>query len=945
MRSPKRPIARVLVGAIALGLGISACKETITEPIGVAAVVVNGGGGVLRLGQSVQLSTTLKSTEGWTLANIGVSWASSDVGKANISSTGQVTAVSRGPVTLTASAAGVTGTAAVTVIGVQSIGLAPDTLSVIVTQTRVMTATMVLDSGVTVTPVWRSLDTTIAQVDTAGRVTARTTTGFARVEVTAEDKKDTAVVWVVPVPVVSVVVSPDTATRTVGQTLQLAAMPKDSIGGALTGRVVTWTSSDTARASVSAAGLVTVKAAGTATITATVEGKTGSAALTLKVPAPIPQNRSIVYNNQANNVVRVSTTGAVSGALSAGVHPIQINDRLIFRGGFGDNRIYSSTLTGESKAVLINAFSFSPDLTASGTRLTFFDGDCGGNAHTVALANADGTNRQRLATICAITPPRWSPDNSAIAYQTEQGIEVYTVATGFKRSIISLSGNQELSGWRFYGNVSWSADGSRLSFAARTNIANQYCLFTVNVSGTGLEKLPETCTADIGYHDWDWATGTLALEMNSGANSFLSMFTESGAQVGTISNTTGATWPRWTRSTATVPVTSVAITPATSSVIVGATRQFVATLRDAAGNTLTGRAITWTTSNSDIFTVSNSGLVTAKGAGTATVTATSEGIKGTATMTVSVPVTGLWQELSSPGTSSVIRYADFDSDLRRVWVAHADGTIRHLTLASEVWQAVSFTGGPSLGEYTLTVDKPQNRVLLGWRGLGSVWSAPIGGGAITQLGTNTNGLETFDHDPWINPVTGNLMVFGGYGFGTFRDRLWRFSDNRWTEVSKTNPWPWGRQGPGIAVAKSAGALFVFGGQGNSSGGQGMLHAFLHSLWKLDLSQGTWTSLITDQLSPPSAAPAGRGNTLAARSDGSEVFLTYPEVAPAGTNKFSIWSFRPGVTQSFEVLANPTTGPAFIADGMKAVFLDESDKALLVIGNTSAGPRVFRYTLP
>ncbi len=284
MRSIERLIRRTLVGAIALGLGISACKETVTEPIAVAAVVVNGGGGSLRLGQSVQLSTTLKSTEGWTLPNVGVSWTSSDAAKANISPSGQVTAVSRGPVTLTASAGGVNGTAAVTVIGVQSISLAPETLSVIVTQTRTMTATTVLDPGVTVTPIWRSLDTTIARVDTAGRVTARTTTGFVRVEVTAEDKKDTAVVRVVPVPVVSVVVSPDTATRTVGQTLQLTAAPKDSIGGTLAGRVTTWTSSDTARASVTSAGLVTVKAAGTATITATVEGKTGSAALTLKVP-------------------------------------------------------------------------------------------------------------------------------------------------------------------------------------------------------------------------------------------------------------------------------------------------------------------------------------------------------------------------------------------------------------------------------------------------------------------------------------------------------------------------------------------------------------------------------------------------------------------------------------------------------------------------------------
>ncbi|MFZ9889808.1 MAG: Ig-like domain-containing protein, partial [Myxococcota bacterium] len=164
---------RVLLTTVLVGITASACKETVTEPIAVASVTVTGGGGTLRLGQSTQLTTTLKSTEGWTLPNVGVSWTSSDAAKATISPSGQVTAVARGPVTLTAAAGGVTGTGAVTVIGVQSIALAPETLSVIVTQTRPMTATTVLDAGVTVTPTWRSLDTTIARVDTAGRVTAK----------------------------------------------------------------------------------------------------------------------------------------------------------------------------------------------------------------------------------------------------------------------------------------------------------------------------------------------------------------------------------------------------------------------------------------------------------------------------------------------------------------------------------------------------------------------------------------------------------------------------------------------------------------------------------------------------------------------------------------------------------------------------------------------------
>src|SRR5207253_5779296 len=91
--------------------------------------------------------------------------------------------------------------------------------------------------------------------------------------------------WTPPAaaPVASVAVAPATASLTVGQTAQLTATPKDSAGTALTGRTVTWASSNTAVATVGPSGLVTSKAAGSATITATSEGKAGSATVTVAV--------------------------------------------------------------------------------------------------------------------------------------------------------------------------------------------------------------------------------------------------------------------------------------------------------------------------------------------------------------------------------------------------------------------------------------------------------------------------------------------------------------------------------------------------------------------------------------------------------------------------------------------------------------------------------------
>jgi hypothetical protein len=84
----------------------------------------------------------------------------------------------------------------------------------------------------------------------------------------------------------------------------------------------------------------------------------------------------------------------------------------------------------------------------------------------------------------------------------------------------------------------------------------------------------------------------------------------------------------------TMPVASVAVTPASASVPVGGAVQLTATPKDAAGQTLTGRPVTWATNASGVATVSATGLVTGVGQGPATITATSEGQSGTASVTV-----------------------------------------------------------------------------------------------------------------------------------------------------------------------------------------------------------------------------------------------------------------------------------------------------------------------
>jgi hypothetical protein len=91
---------------------------------------------------------------------------------------------------------------------------------------------------------------------------------------------------------------------------------------------------------------------------------------------------------------------------------------------------------------------------------------------------------------------------------------------------------------------------------------------------------------------------------------------------------------RATLTVANVAVASVSVTLADASIEVGATTTATATLRDAANNIVSGRTVSWTSSNTAVATVNASGLVATRAAGTAQIMATSEGVSGSASLTV-----------------------------------------------------------------------------------------------------------------------------------------------------------------------------------------------------------------------------------------------------------------------------------------------------------------------
>lgn len=105
-----------------------------------------------------------------------------------------------------------------------------------------------------------------------------------------------------PISVSAVTVTPATASVAIGATTQLAAATLDGNGTVITGRAVTWSTSNASLATVSG-GLVTGVAPGNVTITATSEGKTGSAVITVQ-PPPVA---TVTINQTTPTVMETDT--------------------------------------------------------------------------------------------------------------------------------------------------------------------------------------------------------------------------------------------------------------------------------------------------------------------------------------------------------------------------------------------------------------------------------------------------------------------------------------------------------------------------------------------------------------------------------------------------------------------------------------------------------------
>jgi uncharacterized protein YjdB len=294
----------------------------------VAVVTVSPASASAQVGQTILLSATTQDSAGNVLSGRTGTWATSNPSVATVSSGGLVTGVAAGAATITATSEGKSGTATITVTATATAtnpGSVTDLAVAGVTDSAITLSFTEVNDGTGqpasydvrfgVAPIaWGGLPSvtrgTCAAPLAGSTIGARRTCtvlglqlgttyefqlvafrGTLQVDAVFGALSNIARATTPPstAPVATVAISPASASVAVGSTLQLSAVLKDANGNVLTGRSVTWTSDNAAVALVSASGLVTGLVLGSATITATSEGRSGTAALTVANAGAGPQ--------------------------------------------------------------------------------------------------------------------------------------------------------------------------------------------------------------------------------------------------------------------------------------------------------------------------------------------------------------------------------------------------------------------------------------------------------------------------------------------------------------------------------------------------------------------------------------------------------------------------------------------------------------------------------
>jgi uncharacterized protein YjdB len=625
-------------------------------------------------GTTVQLTATCTFSDGTTEdCTNEVSWASADSGIAQVSDTaptkGLVTGVVAGNANISGSFGGMQGSATVTVTDATlvSITVLPDpsiAKGTTVQETAIGTFSDETAQDLSQEVSWTSSDETIEQVSndpgSKGLVTGLSV-GSASITATLNSIEGSDTVTVTDATLTSIEITPPDPSIAKGTAEQLSATGTFSDGTVedLTNRV-SWTSGNELIARESnlpdTPGIVTALGVGSTSITVTLNGVSGSTAVTVTAATLT----SIEITPPDPSIAKGTTEQlTASGTFSDGTVE-DLTDQVSWTSG-------NESIARESNL---------PDTPGIVTAL-----GVGSTSITVTLNGVSGSTAVTVTaatlTSIEITPP----DPSIAKGTTEQLTATGTFSDGTVEDLTSqvswTSSNEkteEVGNGKLLGGLVIGRSKGKASISAVLNGVEASTTVTVtDATLTAIVVLPPKRSIAKGTilrltafgifsdlttrnltNSVSWTSGNEAIAQASNLPDPPGVV--SGLGIGSTSITatlTGVSGSSKVTVTA-ATLTSIEITPPDPSIAKGTTQQLTATGTFSDGSTedLTDK-VSWTSGSETIAQVSNlpdaPGVVTGLGIGSASITATVNGVSGSTTVTVTAAtLTTITAEPDSP---------------------------------------------------------------------------------------------------------------------------------------------------------------------------------------------------------------------------------------------------------------------------------------------------------
>jgi len=625
--------AHVLFASLMCLVVLSACGSGGFAPgVGgqLKSIVITPSGPSVPLGETQQFTATAHYRDGKTAdITASVTWSSSNTGIATISASGLANTHSTGSVTVSATMSGVTGQGTFTVgdAALVSIAVTPANSQLLLGTLNQFTATGTFTDqstkDITSTVTWASSNSGVASVNASGVVTTLAV-GSLTISATSSSISGSTSANVQAATLTSISILPANGSIANGTTIQFHALANYSDGSTQNvTRQVTWASSNTGVAQIQNNGQSKGFSPGTTTISATLGSVTGSTNFTVTNATivsinVIPPGQTIAIgttldfsaaghfsdgtlqditndSNWNSSNTAVATVGGTNTATA--VSPGTVNISATFNGVTGSAPLTVSTATVSSISVTPPTAEMAPN--------TFL------NCNATATLS-DGTTQVITGNAT------WSSSNSAVASVDNTG-SVSAIAAGTATISATFGGVTGTSSIVVSSQLaSIQISPSSATIAAQTGVA-----FTA--LGTFADGKTQDLTQFAYWTSSAPSVATVyfgdATGLSAGTSTIVAVFDGQGGSAQL--SVTGA------------KAASLVVSPASAALEQGGAIKFKVTARFSDGTTQdVTRWVTWTTSEPDVAIMTSSGVARSAAGGSTAVTATMNGVSGTAVVSV-----------------------------------------------------------------------------------------------------------------------------------------------------------------------------------------------------------------------------------------------------------------------------------------------------------------------